>query len=100
MATALARGFHAQGKLAAFFSPDGDHRKVKWTGYCDDVFKNNPNIARPGQERQDNLIWFPHYKKQFPYCSYDGQKRKYVWNLDFKIQRANSSFLRKNRFVP
>lgn len=92
MASGLARGFHAQGKLAAFYAPNGNNRKVKWTGYCEDIFANNPNIARPSQEKQDNLIWFPHYKKQFPYCNFDGAHRKYIWNPDFKIQAGEFFF--------
>lgn len=92
MATALARGFHTRGKLAAFFAPAENNRTVKWTGYCEDIFAHNPNIARPGQERQDNLIWFPHYKKQFPYCRYDGTRRKYFWNDEFKIKPGEFFF--------
>lgn len=83
MATAKARGLHAQGKLAAF-SVDG--KTIKWTGYCEDVFKNNPNIARPGAEKQSNIIWFPHYKKHFTCMHYDGIKRKYIWNYDFRVE--------------
>jgi ADP-heptose:LPS heptosyltransferase len=92
MATGLARGLHAQGKLAAFFSPAENHRKIKWTGYCEDIFAHNPNIARPGMEQQKNIVWFPHYKKQFPYCNYDGKHRKYIWNPDFKIQPGEFFF--------
>ena len=82
MATNLARGFYAQGKLAAF----GDGKQIKWTGYCEDVFAHNPNIARPGMEGQKNLVWFPHYKKNLVYCRYDGHEHKYIWNYDFKAQ--------------
>jgi ADP-heptose:LPS heptosyltransferase len=78
MATALARGFHAQGKRAAF----GDGRTIKWTGYCEDIFANNPNIARPGEEGQNNLVWFPHYKKHLTYAKFDG--RHWVWDYKFK----------------
>lgn len=88
MATALARGFHAKGKLAAF----GGGSIILWTGYCEDVFANNPNIARPGKEGQKNLVWFDHYKKQFPYCKYNGAQRRYVWNLDFKIKSGEFFF--------
>jgi ADP-heptose:LPS heptosyltransferase len=92
MATALARGFHKQGKLAAFFAPAENQRKIKWTGYCEDIFANNPNIARPGAERNGNLVWFPHYKKQFPYCKYDGARRKYIWSEHFKAQAGEFFF--------
>jgi ADP-heptose:LPS heptosyltransferase len=100
MASALARGFHAQGKLAAFFAPKENTRVIKWTGYCDDIFEHNPNIARPGQERQDNLIWFPHYKKIFPYCKYDGLHRKYIWNMNFRVQPGEFFFTSEELTLP
>ena len=92
MASALARGLHAQGKLAAFFSPDGDHQKIKWTGVCEDILLYNPNIAKPPQERQTNLVWFPHYKKVFSYTRYDGNKRRWIWNYDFKVKPGEMFF--------
>src|SRR5215475_15280627 len=95
MATNLARGLHAQGKLAAF----GDGVKIRWTGYCEDIFKHNPNIARPGAERQSNLIWFPHYKKNITYCRYDGVKYKYIWNYEFKV-KPGELFLREYKLPP
>lgn len=88
MATSLVRGLHAQGNLAAF----GDGKIIKWTGYCEDVFQNNPNIARPGAEGQSNLVWFPHYKKNLTYCRYDGNARKYIWNYDFKVEPGEVFF--------
>ena len=92
LASALARGLHAQGKLMAFYSPDVGARSIKWTGYCDDIFAHNPNIARPAQERQDNLIWQPHYKKVFSYCTYDGKNRKWLWNRNYKAQPGEFFF--------
>jgi hypothetical protein len=103
MASALARGLHAQGKLAAFHAPgpkrkDGTFEaatyplKIKWTGYCDDIFLHNPNIARPGQEDQDNIIWHLHYKKVFSYCRYDGAQRRYIWKPDFQAQPGEFFF--------
>lgn len=99
MAAGLARGLHAQGKLAAFFAPKENNRVIKWTGYCEDIFKHNPNIARPGAEKQNNLVWFPHYKKQFPYCQYDGIKRKYIWN-GYKVQPGEFFFKEEELISP
>ena len=96
MATNLARGLHAQGKLAAF----GDGHRIKWTNYCEDIFANNPNIARPGQEKQQNLVWFPHYKKNLTYCKYDGLKHKYIWNYDFKAKPGELFFDHPDNKVP
>jgi ADP-heptose:LPS heptosyltransferase len=100
MASGLARGLHAQGKLAAFFSPADNHRKIKWTGYCEDIFFHNPNIARPNQEKQDNLIWYPHYKKQFPYTHFDGKARKYIWHYDFKASPGEFFFTAEETAPP
>lgn len=83
LATRLARGLHAIGRLAAFGNVQ--NRRIKWTGYCEDVFKNNPNIARPGMERLKRLVWFPHYKGKVPYCRYDGYS-SLVWNYGFKVK--------------
>src|SRR5262245_44647719 len=86
MATALVRGLHAQGKLGAFFSPDGNHQTIKWTGVCEDILKHNPNVARPEMfpEQRTNLVWMPHYKKVFVYARYDGQKRKWLWDRSYR----------------
>src|SRR5262245_30348265 len=102
MATALVRGFHAQGKLAAFFSPADNHRQIKWTGYCEDIFTNNPNIARPVgfPEQRTNLVWMPHYKKVFPYCRYNGTERKYVWDMDFRAQPGEFFFTEQELELP
>jgi ADP-heptose:LPS heptosyltransferase len=86
MASGQVRGFHSRGKLAAF----GDGKTIRWTGYCDDIFANNPNIARPGAERQPNIIWFPHYKKHHAYLRNDGQR--YIWNYDFRAQPGELFF--------
>lgn len=99
MATALARGFHAQGKRAAFFAPKENHCTIKWTGYCEDIFKNNPNIARPGQEGETEIVWLPHYKKQFPYCQFDGKKNRWNWNFDFRAQ-PGEFFFTADELVP
>jgi Glycosyltransferase family 9 (heptosyltransferase) len=100
MASALARGLHAQGKRAAFFVPGANPQRIKWTGYCDDIFTHNPNIARPDMERQPNLVWFPHYKKIFPYCSYDGPRRKWIWKMDFKAQPGEFFFTPEELALP
>src|SRR5262245_42498606 len=96
MATAKARGMHAQGKLMAF----GDKVKIKWTGYCEQVFKNNPNIARPGQERQSNVIWVEHYKRGLvhSYCTWDDRQRRYHWNYKYKAMPGEFFFAAEEYF--
>jgi ADP-heptose:LPS heptosyltransferase len=100
MASALARGMAAQGKQAAFYAPMGNHRVIKWTGYCDDIFTHNPNIARPGGKDKYDLVWFPHYKKIFPYCTYDGARRKWIWKMDFKAQPGEFFFTPEELALP
>jgi hypothetical protein len=84
MATAVARGLHALGRLAAFGDPAT--KGLKWTGYCDNVFKHNPNILHPGQNGNDpKVIWLKHYKKNLTYYHvWDGHIGKYYWNYGFK----------------
>jgi Glycosyltransferase family 9 (heptosyltransferase) len=77
--TGLARGFHARGKLAAF----GDGRKIIWSQWCEEMFANNPNIARPGSEARSNLQWIAHYKGNRQYNRLENNR--WVWNYDFKV---------------
>ncbi len=97
LASGRARGLHAQGKLAAF-SVDG--KTIKWTGFCENVFKHNPNIARPGMENLPNIVWLPHYKRNSPYCKYENEK--FIWNYDFKVTPGELFFepLERERSAP
>lgn len=92
MATSLARGLHAQGKLAAFYEKKG---KIRWTEYCEQIFTNNPNIARPGMEKKSNLVWFQHYKKKIAYAKFDGNR--WVWDYTFKAQAGEFFFASTER---
>lgn len=91
MVTARVKGLHAKGQLAGFGYKN--EKRIKWTGYCESVFKYNPNIARPGQERQVSL-WFNHYKKDFVhgYCRYDDRRSIYIWNYQFKAEPGEFHF--------
>ena len=55
IATGLAKGLAAQGKLAAF----GDRRKIVWGPWSEEMFRHNPNIARPEHTGKPNLQWIP-----------------------------------------
>lgn len=79
MATGLARGLRAQGKRAAF----GDGKKIIWGPWCEEMFRNNPNIARPGSEHSKDLEWIAHYKGARKYNKL--VNGKWVWNYDFKV---------------
>lgn len=74
MATGLARGAAARGKLVAF----GDGRRIVWGPWCDEAFRYNPNIARavaPGVE------WIAHHKGSRLY-NRPGNGR-WIWNYGF-----------------
>lgn len=79
MATGLARGLAARGKRAAF----GDGKKIIWGPWSEEMFANNPNIARPGSEQSKDLEWIAHYKGQRKYNKL--VNGKWAWNYDFKV---------------
>lgn len=80
LATGLAKGLYDQGKQAAF----GDGQKIIWSEQAKIIFKNNPNIAQPGEEGKSNLIWFKTYPGVRPYIKQDLGDR-WEWNYDHKI---------------
>jgi ADP-heptose:LPS heptosyltransferase len=74
----LARGAHVRGKKIAF----GDGKKILWSSWAPEIYANNPNVARPGDEGQSNLEWIAHYKGARKYNRL--VNGKWVWNYDFK----------------
>jgi ADP-heptose:LPS heptosyltransferase len=80
MASGLAKCAHARGKRIAF----GDGTKIIWDHHSEQIFKGNPNIARPGDEKEHNdLEWVPFFRGNRIYNTQvsDG---KWKWNYDFK----------------
>jgi Glycosyltransferase family 9 (heptosyltransferase) len=67
MATGLAKGAVERGKRIAF----GDRRlrRTQWDRNSEEIFRHNPNIARPGTERAPDVEWIDfrsgnrHYNK-------------------------------------
>lgn len=57
-ASGLARGAAARGKRIAF----GDGKKIIWSPQSHEIFKGNPNVARPGSEGAPDLEWIAHYR--------------------------------------
>lgn len=78
MASGMARGAKARGKRIAF----GDGRRVIWDKHSDIIFRDNPNIARPGTERRTDIEWVHYYKGSRIYNRQDGDR--WVWNMDFR----------------
>src|SRR5580765_6261832 len=58
IASGLARGAAGRGKRIAF----GDGRRIIWSDQSHAIFRGNPNVARPGSERESDLEWIAHYR--------------------------------------
>ena len=86
LATGLARGFHARGKLAAF----GDGHRIIWGPWCAEMFKGNPNIAPPGSEGRSDLEYVHHYKGCRKYNKL--VNGRWQWNMDFKAKPGEFYF--------
>lgn len=78
MATGLAKGARSRGKRVAF----GDGRRVIWGPWSEEIFQNNPNIARPGSENGRDIEWVAHYKGNRLYNKPAADR--WIWNYDFK----------------
>lgn len=95
----LARGARAKGQRIAF----GDGWRIIWHGHAHEVFRFNPNVAAPGQERSRDLKWIEHYPGRRLYCTMHPEKRRWIFNREFRAtpgevfltdaERAESSHL-------
>jgi hypothetical protein len=88
MATGLARGAAQRGKKIAF----GDGRKIIWDKHSEPVFRNNPNVARPGSEGALNLEWSDFYAGHRIYNRRVGDR--WEWNYDFRARPGEVFFSR------
>lgn len=77
----LARGMRARGMRAAF----GDGKRIIWGPWSEEIFRHNPNVARPGSEGNGDLIWIDHHKGRRKYNHLDKSKSRWVWHYDFKV---------------
>lgn len=73
IASGLARGAAARGKRIAF----GDGKKIIWSSQSHEVLKNNPNVARPGEEGMPNLEWVGYYTGHRFYATPEGNRWKF-----------------------
>lgn len=80
MATGMARGAKARGKRIAF----GDGRKIIFSPWSEIIFRNNPNIAFPGDEGCGDIEWINHHKGNRLYNSVSHDKRRWIWNMRFR----------------
>lgn len=86
MATGMARGAIARGKRIAF----GDRTRIIWGPWSEEVFRNNPNIARPGDEGAGDLEWIAHYKGHRLYNRLRGNR--WIWNMSFRAKPGEIFF--------
>jgi ADP-heptose:LPS heptosyltransferase len=86
MASGMARGAKARGKRIAF----GDGKTIIHGHWATQIFKNNPNVAWPGDEAADDLEYIAHHKGNRLYNKQDGNR--WVWNLEFRAQPGEIFF--------
>jgi len=86
IATGMARGALKRGERIAF----GDGKKIRWGPYSEMVFRNNPNIARPGEEHRSDVRWINYYKGNRIYNRSGGTQ--WLWNYEFKIRAGEFYF--------
>ncbi len=79
--TGLAKGAAARGKRIAF----GDGRQIIWDHHSEEIFKNNPNIAKPGSEGADDLEWIPFHRGNRLYNRLSSDGTRWIWNDKFRV---------------
>jgi hypothetical protein len=87
MATGLARGAIARGKRVGF----GDGRRIIWGPHCKEIFRGNPNIAWPGEER-GAIEWIAYYKGHRLYHVRPDKPDRWIFNYDFRAQPGEFFF--------
>lgn len=78
IATGLAKGAAKRGRKIAF----GNGIKLIWDHHSEIIFRGNPNIAFPGQERGRDVDWIGYYKG---HRGYNAQgPGHWEWNKSWK----------------
>lgn len=91
MATGMAKSAVKRGKRIAF----GDGSNILWDQHSEQIFRNNPNIASFGSERDDDVEWIPFYKGNRLYNKHDQTNDRWIWNCDFKAKPGEIFFTDK-----
>jgi len=87
IASAIARGPASRGKRAAF----GDGIRLLWDSNAEPIFRNNPNVVRPGEPLNSSDVEFVHYYKGKRWYNRPVQGR-WEWNYDFQVQPGELYF--------
>lgn len=89
MATGMAKGaLKERGKRIAF----GKDGQIMWDHMSELIFRNNPNIAKPGDEKASDLEWIPFYRGNRIYNDYDRVNNRWKWNYNFKPTPGEITF--------
>ena len=88
MATGFARGAKDRGKQIAF----GDGKQIIWDQHSPIVFKNNPNVAKPGSENDADVEWVRFHKGHRVYNKHDVINQRWIWNYEFRATPGEMFF--------
>jgi hypothetical protein len=77
----MAKGLRGFKRLAF-----GDLKRIIWGPFCEEIFKNNPHIARPGDERAADLYWIDYYSGSRKYNRMNPARTRWLWNYEFKCE--------------
>lgn len=80
MASGIAKGAYNRGVQIAF----GDGERVIWDKHSALIFKDNPNVVRPGLKAALTKEWYPFYKGHRLYNR--EEDTRFVWNMNFRAQ--------------
>lgn len=78
MASGMAKGIRGWKRLAF-----GDGKRILWGPWLEEIFRHNPHIARPGEERAADLFWVDYYKGNRKYNRMNPDRTKWIWNYSF-----------------
>src|SRR5262245_12865925 len=85
IATGFARKVPLNKRVAL-----GANGKILWAKWSEQIFRNNPRIARPGQERDKDLQWVDYYKGHRIYNT--AGSGRWIWNYHFKVTPGEMYF--------
>jgi hypothetical protein len=93
LGSGMARGAKARGKRIAF----GDGMRIIWGPWSKDIFRGNPNVASPGDERAGDIEWLAYYKGSRIYNRLDVKGQRWIWNFDFRAKPGEVFFSDEER---
>jgi hypothetical protein len=86
IATGIAKGASNRGRKIAF----GAGGRLIWDKQSAEIFRGNPNIAHPGEEKFGDVEWVPYYKGRRGYNQ--DAKDHWVWNMNWRCKPGEMYF--------